>query len=850
MRRILFVSILVFLINGAASANELSDAMETDLIINTGGDGDWFVQSANFFNDGDAARSGDITHNQESWMQTAVSGVGTLSFYWKVDSEENFDFLEFYLDGELEDSISGLVDLHQMTYDIETAGLHTLEWRYVKDGNIDGDRDRGWVDQLEWTGGIETPAGPLSDALDSNLGFSTDGDAGWFSQTSTAFFDGDAAQSGDIFDDQESLIRTTISGAGIFSFYWKVSSESGYDFLEFYIDGVLQERISGLVDWHQMVYEFVDSGAHTLEWRYVKDYSESAGDDSGWLDLVEWSGGGGTQPPVGGPLSEALDTSLSVTTDGDAVWFSQTVIALFDGDAAQSGTILDSQESLMHTTINGEGTLSFYWKASSEAGYDFLEFYIDGVLQERISGSIDWQQMMYTITGLGSHTLDWRYVKDKSVSSGNDSGWVDQLVWSGEIQPPSGGPLSEAMDTNLSFTTAGESDWFSQTTMSFFDGDAAQSGNVEDSQESLMQTIVSGTGTFSFYWKISSEADYDFLEFYIDGVLQDKISGAQDWHQMVYTITEPGSHNLEWRYVKDFSESAGDDSGWVDRVEWSGGGGTQPPVGGPLSEAMDTSLSFITGGDAEWFSQTVTSFFDGDAAQSGPISHNQSSLLQTTVSGAGTFSFYWKVSSEAGYDFLEFFIDGSLQDRISGSGSEEWQQMIYNITEPGLHTFEWRYVKDWSESVGHDSGWVDQVQWSGGSQPPSGNSLSDALETSSIFITGGDANWFSQDTMFYNDLDAAQSGAISHNQESWMQTTVSGAGNISFFWKVSSENGYDLLEFSIDGFLQNSISGSMDWQQIEHKLSPDSHDLKWRYVKDWSVSEGDDAGWVDALVVD
>ena len=95
MRRILFASILVVLISGAASASELSDAMETDLIINTGGDDDWFVQSANYFNDGDAARSGDITNDQESWMQTTVSGVGTLRFYWKVDSEFNYDFLSF-----------------------------------------------------------------------------------------------------------------------------------------------------------------------------------------------------------------------------------------------------------------------------------------------------------------------------------------------------------------------------------------------------------------------------------------------------------------------------------------------------------------------------------------------------------------------------------------------------------------------------------------------------------------------------------------------------------------------------------------------------------------------------------
>ena len=124
------------------------------------------------------------------------------------------------------------------------------------------------------------------------------------------------------------------------------------------------------------------------------------------------------------------------------------------------------------------------------------------------------------------------------------------------------------------------------------------------------------------------------------------------------------------------------------------------------------------------------------------------------------------------------------------------------------------------------------------------------METSFSFATGGDADWFSQTTMFYNDLDAAQSGIISHNQESWMQTTVNGPVTVSFYWKVSSENGYDMLEFYVDGSLNDSISGSVDWRQVDHMLPAGEHELKWSYTKDWSVSEGDDSGWVDSFVVD
>jgi hypothetical protein len=129
--------------------------------------------------------------------------------------------------------------------------------------------------------------------------------------------------------------------------------------------------------------------------------------------------------------------------------------------------------------------------------------------------------------------------------------------------------LSEALDTALSFTTGGSADWFSQSTTSHYDGDAAQSGDISGDQDSWMQTTVSGKGTVSFYWKVSSEGDYyDCLKFYIDGSLQEKISGSVGWEQMTYTITASGSHTLEWRYTKDSYVSSGSDCGWVDTVEW------------------------------------------------------------------------------------------------------------------------------------------------------------------------------------------------------------------------------------------------------------------------------------------
>jgi hypothetical protein len=129
----------------------------------------------------------------------------------------------------------------------------------------------------------------------------------------------------------------------------------------------------------------------------------------------------------------------------------------------------------------------------------------------------------------------------------------------------------------------------------------------------------------------------------------------------------------------------------------------------PLSEALDTALIFTTGGSADWFRQDEESFEDGDGARSGDISHDEESWLQTTVSGAGILSFYWKVSSEGSFDTLEFYVDDSLRRRISGS--IKWHETIHELTESGSHTLKWQYVKDASAASGDDCGWVDRVVW-------------------------------------------------------------------------------------------------------------------------------------------
>ena len=129
----------------------------------------------------------------------------------------------------------------------------------------------------------------LAEALDNTeLNWATGGDTKWFGQTETYIYDNDSAQSAHIGNLQSTYIETNVTGPGNLSFYWKVSSESNYDFLRFYIDDIEQANISGEVDWHQMSFDIV-RGNHTLKWAYTKDEYVKAGSDCGWLDKVVYA---------------------------------------------------------------------------------------------------------------------------------------------------------------------------------------------------------------------------------------------------------------------------------------------------------------------------------------------------------------------------------------------------------------------------------------------------------------------------------------------------------------------------------------------------------------------------------
>jgi hypothetical protein len=141
---------------------------------------------------------------------------------------------------------------------------------------------------------------------------------------------------------------------------------------------------------------------------------------------------------------------------------------------------------------------------------------------------------------------------------------------------------------------------------------------------------------------------------------------------------------------------------------------------------------------------------------------------------------------------------------------------------------------------------------------PFNTNLAFALNATNLVWTTSPthAPWFAQIQEAHDGDVAAQSGAITHGQQSILQTTVNGPGTLTFWWKVSSEEGYDFLKFqqhvSVPTFAPIppvSISGETGWQSRTVVLFPSTNRLEWVYWKDNTVSVGRDAGWVDEVVL-
>ena len=122
----------------------------------------WTIVSTGAYEGQYCAKSGNIGNNANTDLIITIDAINSdnIEFYKKVSceapgsswwssGETYYDYLAFYIDGEMKGQWAGTSDNWSLqTYPV-TSGSHTFKWSYVKDVNTTGGSDCAWIDDVK-----------------------------------------------------------------------------------------------------------------------------------------------------------------------------------------------------------------------------------------------------------------------------------------------------------------------------------------------------------------------------------------------------------------------------------------------------------------------------------------------------------------------------------------------------------------------------------------------------------------------------------------------------------------------------------------------------------------------------
>ncbi|MCR5445697.1 MAG: hypothetical protein K6E96_08510 [Bacteroidales bacterium] len=207
---------------------------------------------------------------------------------------------------------------------------------------------------------------------------------------------------------------------------------------------------------------------------------------------------------------------------------------------------------------------------------------------------------------------------------------------------------------------------------------ARSAENLAHSNTSEMYITVTTTSadSVSFYYKVSSESNYDKFYFHLDGVEMIVASGEVNWTRAAFPIAA-GTHELLFNYTKDYSVSSGADCAWIDNVALPHGSnpgnsgdnsddGTYENLTATFESASYDSRWTLVGGDLTnvWTIGTAAAnnsnrglYISNNGGTSNEYNGTSPSSVfaYTTVwleEGNYETSFDWRCNGESDYDYL------------------------------------------------------------------------------------------------------------------------------------------------------------------------------------------------------
>ena len=526
----------------------------------------------------------------------------------------------------------------------------------------------------------------------------------------------------------------------------------------------------------------------------------------------------------------------------------------------------------MEALVEGPVQLHFQWCVSSRTNAHYLSFLIDSSTRAMISGVTEWTAPSVEIPP-GVHTARWSFANSSLAPSNANAAWVDQIHlerfavspldgWTASGLP--GGPFSPPSQTYILTNSGTESlSWAANTNLAWISVEPS-AGTLAPGEGASVEMFLNpqaahlSTGTRTATATFSNLVTGTLLQRAVTLTIRDHLVVTPSSSIHSGFVGHPSSPGFQLYSLSNAGP---------DEIEWSLVGLTNWLSAEPISGALapgETHQVLVTLNEesrvlpAGWNSSSFAiSNLTTHLAQSRWIYLDQQDPLVLSSPG-------WVPSGPVGGPFSPTSVTYSLSNQSPSS-----QQWALSTDAPwlSLDSTEGTLATGMVESItatlnplaeqlpmGYHFASLFLVNLDNGTTLTqtillvAGISICDAVEACDVeWSLGGDAPWLVQTNATHDGIDAAQSGAITHSQESGMQFTAAGPGTLDFWWTVSSENNYDYLEFWIDGTRTNRISGSVGWQPQSFTVGSGSHTFRWRYSKDSSADAGDDCGRVDQV---
>ena len=541
-----------------------------------------------------------------------IPSDGVMSFFGKISSESNYDYGRFFIDGVEKGNYSGAGTWSEKTFDI-TAGDHTFQWRYTKDGSVNSNDDCFYVDYITFYRRPE-PAlpGMTYDFENSSMqgwtSVDADGDGyGWYVASeimSTGYGHNGSndcvlSQSynnsvGVLYPDNY-LVSPQVQLGGVLRFY-ACAQDASYAAEHF---GVAVSTTNTNPSSFTMLQEWTMSAKSGDGGKPVTRNTRSGRAQGNWyeytVDLSAYSGNGYVAIRHFN-CSDMFYLDVDDITIGEPgkglPTFDRSFLhyRVYRTNCYNDGPYTEDNTVVLSCELQDTLYIDVSWPDAAPGVYKWgVGCVYSGNRGEEIEGEISWSEPIAIAPEMANRDQVFDFENGQI-----PAGWTNDATYPWTV---------------VSNAYAGYNGTY-----------CIKSGNggITNSTSSISTTVnYTEAGTVSFlggFWGEGSNDSYDWdkCRFYIDGNIMIDYGAHQQWESVNFPVTA-GSHTFTWTYKKDGSVNPTGDAFFVDDVTFStsgsGGGNGDNPYGPgtePIQEPRESVIVWSNCLDKDMYLDNVT----------------------------------------------------------------------------------------------------------------------------------------------------------------------------------------------------------------------------------------------------